>query len=54
MVKKQKVTNELVFIIEYRVSPEDAGAIGEVMDKMREVGAAEITDVRVEPIQVNT
>ena len=37
---------ELVFLIEYRVNPEDAGAIGEVMDKMREHGSADITDVR--------
>lgn len=43
-----KKLQELVFIIEYRVSPEDAPSIGEVMDKMREVGSAEIITVRLE------
>lgn len=43
-----KKLQELVFLIEYRVSPEDAPSIGEVMGKMREVGSAEIIAVRLE------
>ncbi len=43
-----KKLQELVFLIEYRVSPENAPSIGEVMGKMREVGSAEIIAVRLE------
>jgi hypothetical protein len=51
MASKKKVAKELkemVFLIEYRVAPEDAGEISEIMDKMREIGAAEIVDIKVE------
>ena len=51
MACKKKVTNEfkeMVFLIEYRVIPEDTGSISEIMDKMRELGAAEIIDIKVE------
>ena len=49
MAKQKNVKTEMVFTIEYRVSTEDAGTIGEVIDKMREVGAADVIDCRVEP-----
>ena len=49
MTKQKKVKNEIVFTIEYRVFPEYAVSIGEVMDKMRELGSADVIDCRVEP-----
>lgn len=50
MAKKKKEKKEMVFIIEYRVCTEGAEAIGDVMDKMREFGTAEIIDCGVEPV----
>lgn len=49
MAKQKNVKKEMVFTIEYRVFPEDAGTIGEVIDMMRELGSADIIDCRVEP-----
>lgn len=49
-VKKEIVFTTIVFTIEYRVYPEDAGAIGEVIDKMRELGSADVIACRVEPV----
>ena len=54
MAKQRKEVKELVFVIEYRVSPEDTGDISEIIEKMRETGGAEILDVRVEPVKVNS
>ena len=44
---------ELCYIIEYRVeaSYADEGVLVEALDKLREVGAAEITDVFVEELK---
>ena len=49
----RKERKEMVFTIEYRVDLEDAGAIGEVPEKMREQGSAEILDAGVEPLPSN-
>ena len=49
--KKEIEATELVFVIEYRVDPGDAGAISEIMKKVRELRdfySAEILDISVE------
>ena len=53
MAKQRKEVKELVFVIEYRVPPEDSGWISEIIDKMRETGGAEILDVRVEQVKAS-
>lgn len=50
MVKKKEVNKikEVVILIEYRVWSEDLGYLGEALENLRQVGAAEILDVRLE------
>ena len=48
MKKSIKLPKQMVFVIHYKVNPEDAATIGEVMDKMREYGDSEIVDVFTE------
>mgnify|MGYP001590786118 CR=1 FL=1 len=50
MAKQKKALKKMTFIIEYEINPEDAGAIGEVIDKMRETGVVEILDVTVRTV----
>jgi hypothetical protein len=40
---------ELVLIIEYRIDVNQPPNLEEVLDKLREMGAAEVVDMRVEP-----
>ena len=51
--KHPAAKKELRYIIEYRVEASyvDEGVLVEALDKLREVGAAEITDVFVEELK---
>lgn len=43
--QKPKLTKKLLFTFEYTVNAEDVEGIPEILEKMRETGAAEIVDV---------
>lgn len=47
---KERKAKELIFVIEYRVEPQYCNT-EEILDKLRETGAAEIVDARVEDVK---